>query len=278
MGQLRSAVVPYSISVLYKYADGNKFGSPFDLLKVWLNEGLQDDLDAFFTNLLQKMNDLIKRYSKSDDFGEYSKKQELWEDILKSGEIKEFMNSNSVQKLLDKYCISKAELKKRKGKNKKTETDFTNIKKMVEIFDRGDKYYSALARQLSTDLSDMEIRKLNKIKGEIQNFEDLELSDLKFEEQLMTKLRAEHPEVFDSIDSTNNINLKEPLDYIIEKYNKCISTQQDIKSEFDKIADICTIKNIRYGSIFREIGKQLVDGVSPTIKQLKFSKNYFSRN
>jgi hypothetical protein len=278
MGQLRSAVVPYSISILYKYTDGNKTGSPFDLLKIWVNEKLHDDLDVFFTSLLEKMNDLVKKYAKSDDLGEYSKKQELWEDIHKSGEIKDFMNSSSVQKLLEKYCISKAELKKRKGKNKKTETDFTNIKKMVEIFDRGDKYYAALARQLSTDLSDMEIRKLNKIKGEIQNFEDLELSDLKFEEQLLTKLRAERPEVFDNIDSTNDINLKEPLDYIIEKYNKCISTQQDIKSEFDKIADICTIKNIRYGSIFREIGKQLVDGIAPTIEQLKHSKNYFSKN
>lgn len=188
------------------------------------------------------------------------------------------MESQDIQNLITKYSISKAELKKRKGKNKKAEVDFTNIRKMVEIFDRGDKYYATIARQLFSELSDMEVRKLNKIKGEIQNFEDLELVDLKFEEQLLTKLRAEHPEVFDNINSVNDLNLKEPLDYIIEKYNKCISSQQDIKSEFDKVADICTIKKISYGSIFREIGKQLIDGIPPTIEQLKYSRNYFSRN
>ncbi|MFA8434142.1 MAG: AIPR family protein [Marinifilaceae bacterium] len=274
MGQLRSAAVPYSISTLYKYTDGNRSGSQFNLLKIWMEEGLDHDLEAFFTDLLRLMNNLIKKYSLSEDYGEYSKKQELWDTIIKSKEIQDFIESTEIQTLLNKYTIPKTDLKKRKGKNKKLETDFTSIKQMVEIFDRGDKYYSSIIRQLSTVLSDMELRKLNKIKGAIQNLENLELTDLNFEEQLLTKLRGEHPEMFDRIGSNNTLNLKEPLDYIIEKYNKCISSQQDIKSEFDKVADICTIKNIRYGSIFREIGKQLEKGLPPTIEQIHYASNY----
>lgn len=77
-------------------------------------------------------------------------------------------------------------------------------------------------------------------------------------------------------DLSNIYNFKKPLDYIIEKYNTCISKQQDIKSEFDKIADMCTVKNIKYGSTFREIGKQLIEGEPPTILQLKHSANYFN--
>ena len=113
MEQLRSVAVPYSISVLYKFTDGTKSNMPFDLMKIWLSEKLEDDLEAFFNDLLLMMNDLVKKYSKSDDYGEYSKKPELWIDIIESKEIREFMSRSDALSIMKKYGLSKEELKKK---------------------------------------------------------------------------------------------------------------------------------------------------------------------
>jgi hypothetical protein len=100
IGQIRSSVVPYSISILYKYTNGSKNERSFDLLKIWKSECLDDDLSTFFKSLMVLMNDLIKKYSESDDYGEYSKKQELWESISESKEIKNFIDSKNSIKII----------------------------------------------------------------------------------------------------------------------------------------------------------------------------------
>ena len=43
---------------------------------------------------------LIKKYSESDDYGEYSKKEELWKRISSSKEIKEFTVQATPRRLL----------------------------------------------------------------------------------------------------------------------------------------------------------------------------------
>ena len=101
IGQLRSAVIPYSLSVLYEYTD--KIGKPFSFSKIWKQEGLEDSLGDFLGDLMFLMNDLIKQYSVSDDFGEYSKKPELWESIKKSPEVLAFMERDDSLKVLDRY-------------------------------------------------------------------------------------------------------------------------------------------------------------------------------
>ena len=107
MGQLRSAVVPYTLSVLFMITDADKKEPSFDLLKIWLNEELESDLEAYLTQLLKLVNELIKKYSESDDYGEYSKKEELWKRISLSKEIKEFTSTGDTAKIIDKYGISK---------------------------------------------------------------------------------------------------------------------------------------------------------------------------
>ena len=68
LGQLRSVVVPYSIAAVYSFTTGDKRTSqPFDLLKIWKAEKLDDSLKDFFKSLMQLMNTLVKKYSKSDD-------------------------------------------------------------------------------------------------------------------------------------------------------------------------------------------------------------------
>jgi hypothetical protein len=108
MGQLRSAVIPYSLAIVYSFTDGLNDGTYFDLAKIWKNEGLSDDLAEYFRSLLILVNELIKKYSASDDYGEYSKKKELWEAIIKSPEVKRFMANEDYRTTLSKYVVRPA--------------------------------------------------------------------------------------------------------------------------------------------------------------------------
>ena len=63
MGQLRSAVIPYTLSVLYLYTDGSNKGKHFNLSKIWKKEGLEDDLSEYFKTLMFLLNNLIKSIS-----------------------------------------------------------------------------------------------------------------------------------------------------------------------------------------------------------------------
>lgn len=104
MGQLRSAVIPYTLSVLYLYTDGSNKGKHFNLSKIWKKEGLEGDLSEYFKTLMLLLNNLIKKYSVSDDYGEYSKKPELWNSIKYCTEIKKFMSASNSCDILKKYA------------------------------------------------------------------------------------------------------------------------------------------------------------------------------
>jgi hypothetical protein len=112
IGQIRSAVIPYTISILYKYTDGGGKGVKFDLLKIWQHQGLENDISEYLKDLMFLINNLIKKYSGSDDYGEYSKKPELWERIITSKEIKDFMATKNSSKIFKKYTISQLEWEK----------------------------------------------------------------------------------------------------------------------------------------------------------------------
>ncbi|WP_226664455.1 AIPR family protein [Microbulbifer aggregans] len=103
MGQLRSAVIPYALAILYLYTDGVKGEHVFNMNIIWRSGKVPDDLDGYLESLLLMTNELIKKYSKSEDYGEYSKKEELWLDVSKSSEVKEFMSSSNSTKILAKY-------------------------------------------------------------------------------------------------------------------------------------------------------------------------------
>ncbi len=96
IGQLRSAVVPYSLSIIYKGSNENGF----DLDAIWKQETLSEAFKEYLKELLFLINELIKKYSMSDDYGEYSKKEELWTSIKCSSEIKNFIESDYSIKML----------------------------------------------------------------------------------------------------------------------------------------------------------------------------------
>lgn len=104
MGQIRSAVIPYSLAVLYFYSDADSRRGNFDLKRIWKTQNLEDDLRDYLESLMLLMNGLIKRYSQSDDLNEYSKKEELWNAIKSCKEIQEFTSSQDSAKVLDKYA------------------------------------------------------------------------------------------------------------------------------------------------------------------------------
>ena len=107
IGQLRSAAVPYSIAAIYSFTDGNPNAKNFALDKLWKQEIIEGDLENMLFDLLSLMNDLIKQYSLSDDFGEYSKKPELWTSIKSSQELNDFYEAFEFQSTISKFQIKR---------------------------------------------------------------------------------------------------------------------------------------------------------------------------
>lgn len=276
MGQIRAAVIPYSISILYKYFDGSKGDKIFDLYKIWSTEGLGNDLSHYMTNLMMLTNELIKKYSKSDDLGEYSKKKELWDDISNSKEIIDFMNSSNSFKIFEKYSASKKENDKKSKLNSKKEVDFKFLKDNINIHSKTTDFYKKMNSLLWNDLTDNEKNKLDAISASIQQKENLTPDLVSFEEKLLQKTRINQPEVFDQINYENNKLLEETFNYVVQKYNSSIEKSENILSVFDKIGSVAKIKGVKFDSVFSEIGKTLNDGYSPTTKQIYYASYYVS--
>ncbi|MFI5452590.1 AIPR family protein [Pedobacter sp. UC225_61] len=270
MGQLRSAVVPYSIAVLFASTTGSKSKDSFDLRKIWQDERIDDNLIQMLTELMSLMNILIKQYSESEDYGEYSKRKELWERILSSKEIDNFTNTANYLKAISKYTISKDELKKRALKNSKVkEIDFSNVYDNAMIFTRTAGYYKKLGLLLSDELTQSQRNKLDHIIYSINNKQDLDFSYCEFEKVLTQKIRAEKPELFDSINVETDETWIDSLDHIVSIYNKCIDGSLDIASEFQKHREIAKIKGAKFYAVFDEISKGFIKGVCPTMKQIQ---------
>ena len=276
MGQLRSVVVPYSISVLYKFTDGTKSSMPFDLLKIWLSEKLENDLEAFFNELLLVMNYLVKKYAKSEDYGEYSKKPELWNDIIQSKEIKEFMTSSNALSIITKYGISKEELKKRnKDKSKIIEVDFHVINRNVLIHSNNQDYYKSIRSFMNDKLDENDESKLGSIINRIASKKDIGNDLIVYEKDLINRIRSKNPEIFDQLGSEYDNLLNDTLDFIIRNYNKTLETRGSLISEFDKVGMIAASKKVKYASVFGQIGKKLEKGVAPNFQDLIYASYYF---
>lgn len=280
IGQLRSAVVPYTMSVLYSKTEGNKKNTnAFDLSKLWSKEGLEEDLSIYLKNLMISINDLIKKYSKSDDLGEYSKKKELWDDISTSKEILEFLKSKNSIHIFEKYSISKKDLEKKlKANSKNKEVDFKFLKDSIDIHSKTPEFYKRINSMLWDNLSENDRAKLSNIAALIQQRGDLTTDLVKFENNLIQKIRINYPDILDKIVIEENTILENTLNYVVKKYNSCIDKEEDIISNFDKIGMIVKAKGIKYDSVFNEIGKKLKLGEAPSVKQVYYASNYISKS
>lgn len=273
VGQLRSSVVPYSISVLYEFTTGSKKSQHFDLLKIWKSEKLEDDLQLFFKNLMKLMNKLIKKYSKSDDLGEYSKKPELWDDIATSRELHDFMSNSDHKTLLKRYAVSSDEIKKREKEALKLEVmDFGPLLDAAAIFDRGSDFYKSIDNNDRFNLSDSKTFKLNEIIVAIQQLKMIETNHIEFEKELLKNIIKDYPDLL-PVDHASDI-FKATLDFIVKKYNSAISSGNSIAGTFDAVKEIASKKGIRNSSVFGEIGKRLQNNELPTMQQISQASEY----
>lgn len=276
IGQLRSAVVPYTMSILFSKTEGDKKNTnTFDLAKLWAKEGLEDDLKIYLKELMVLVNELIKKYAKSDDLGEYSKKKEMWDDINNSHEIRDFLNSDNSSKILNKYSISKKDLEKKlKANSKNKEVDFKFLRDSIAIHSKTPEFYKKITSILWDELTDNERNKFSNISALIQKRDDLTSDLVSFENYQIQKMRTNSPNVFDKISIEENVILENSLNYIIKKYNSSVEKGEDIISNFDKIGIIAKSKGVKFDSVFNEIGKQLKNGESPSIRQLYYASNF----
>jgi hypothetical protein len=272
MGQMRSAVVPYAISIIFIYTDGAKEGKQFDLLKIWKKEKLEDDLSTFFKELMELMNDLIKRYSESDDYGEYAKNRKLWENISVSKEIEKFMSSKIAQQILAKYSI----VVKEKENGESTEVDFEKIQMNIEVLSKGMEFYNQLRKKYDM-LSKLQEKKMDIIISSIIKLEDLSDEILRFESNLMNEIRKNNPEIFDQINSPYNYQIESTLKLIVLKYNQAIENGIGLKDFFKTIEQKTSEGSNKYASVFNKIALELAKGIAPSVKDIYLASNYFSK-
>jgi hypothetical protein len=221
------------------------------------------------------INRLIKKYAKSDDLGEYSKKKELWDDILISDEIQQFLSNKDSIKIFDKYTISKKELEKQ-SKFKLIEIDFDHIISNVEIYKNTDKYYEEIMRKYE-ELNDSRDKLLNSIINSIKK--NLDISDIliSFEKKIVSEIRMANPEIFDNMKIEPNYIYTNTLDFIINKYNKSIQSNEDVETVFKRIEQQAILANAPYYIVYKTIGKQLKEGIPPTINQIVQASEYISK-
>jgi len=214
IGQLRSAVVPYTMSILFSKTEGDKKNTnTFDLAKLWAKEGLEDDLKIYLKELMILVNELIKKYAKSDDLGEYSKKKEMWDDIYNSNEIKDFLNTDNSNKIFNKYSISKKDLEKKlKANSKNKEVDFKLLKDSIDIHSKTPNFYKKISSLLGDNLKDNELIKFENISSLINRKADLTQELVNFENSFLQKMRINFPSLFDEINIEENILLKQTIE------------------------------------------------------------------
>jgi len=272
MGQIRSAVVPYAISIIYIYTDGAKEGKQFDLLKIWKKEKLEDDLIAFFKELMELMNSLIKKYSESDDYGEYAKNKKLWENISSSNEIDKFMTSKISQQILTKYSIAAKE----KINKESPEVDFEKIQINIEVLSKGVEFYDQLRKKYN-GISSLQEKKIDAIISSIIKLEDLSDDHLSFESNLMSEIRKNNPAIFDQINTSYNYQIESTLKLIILKYNQAIENGIGLQDFFKTIEQKASAATSKFASVFNKIALELAKGIAPTVKDIHLASNYFNK-
>jgi len=263
IGQIRSSVVPYTLSLLYLLTTEKK-SNRFDLGAIWSAQRLPDDLKEFSRDMLAKVHEWCKQYSKSDDVGEYAKKEELWKSISGSSEFSEFRSTASSKAILQKYLLSEADYKKRYQAVKLF--DFTLITENCRIFSNGIDFYSKLRIRFFDQLSNNEMRKLDDLSQKLQVKHNLPKELVEFEIEMLKKLQTMDPDWF-LTDIKTSGNLLEVLNGIVNIYSKNTSR---IKEAFEAEQTKASKKGV-YDSIsnaYKNIGLQLFHGDQPMIADI----------
>jgi len=263
IGQIRSSVVPYALSLLYKMTVVKKLNY-FDLGAVWVAQGLPDDLRAYAKILLQNVHEWLKTYSKSDDVGEYAKKEILWTEVLKSKEMGAFESADITKSIITKYKLSESDFKKR---YMITETfDFSLINENCRIHANGVNFYTSLKLNFSKILTSNDLRKIEEVVQKIQVKHNLNQQLVDFENQIIKKLQQENPDWFLDV-KVENSNLIDTIGTVTGIYNKNLA-------RFKEAFEAETVKAMKKGvpelkaNAWKAIGMSLLRNENPLIADL----------
>ena len=146
---------------------------------------------------------------------------------------------------------------------------------IIEIVTRNSVYYKGLRSKLWNNFTENELKKIDRIINNIQNFTDFEKELIDFEKSLSSKVSIEYPDILDEISNSEIDIYKNTLSFIVNKYNKVVDSQSDnLEDEFSKIGNFASAKNIKYSHVFFEIGKLLKNGNAPSLKQVYYASFY----
>ena len=275
IGQLRSAVIPYSISAVYLFMNADKKKLDFDLEILWKNQELDSFMRSFFLDLMKLMNQLIKDYAQTDDYGTYARKEQLWTDISRSSELRQFFSNQNAQKFVEKYGIKKVKKNSRKNNH---EVDFSIIIKTIEFASKGPSYFKNILRCAQPPLSFHMEEKITKVLHALKMRKDIGEQGVLILEELLERIRINQPKLLRDTVSASDDSLMNSLSGIIEQYSNSISNKITILSEFQKSSDIASAKGIKYSSVFTSIGKNLEKGVAPSLSQVYQAKEFYLLN
>lgn len=279
IGQLRAAVVPYSISVLYTMFGGSeKRDSRFNLVKLWKNQEVDQKLKIFLKSLMEEMYKLIEKYKSSTDISENTKKKELWESIKGSKELKEFVKTPNALFIFENYKLILTKNKKNK------EVDFSKLNDIVNLSSKTKKYYSRLETGLikynanSEDPISYSQKLFNLYVDKL--FSDKDLSDrgVKFFRDLFMSTGIKSKAIFDEINIDPDLSVVTALNKIMTIYGNILGTNKDIETVFRGHEQLALNKELKYTSSINQIGKSLAKGDSPNFKHVSLASEYFSKN
>ncbi len=275
IGQLRASVLPYSIAAIYINTDALKSKPNFNFTKIWIEQKLSEDFEIWARHLMILMNDLIKKYSQSDNVEDGTKRKEVWDRIRKSSELVEFFDLSYTKEILRSYERDNKTLKSTK------ELDFSDLVLKVEILDNGSDFYKKVKNEIvdkfELGLSQKYSRIVDSLyvkNKEVLAPQEIRLSDAKLLKEMLIYLSNKYS--FKSIEESEKGGLSISLRRIIEVYNDCLSERKDLVSEFSKYAELSEKKGVLYApAVLRKVGANLKKSVLPSIEDVQYISNYF---
>lgn len=280
ISQIRSAIIPYTVSVIYEYSDKSK-GDDFNFFKIWKDEKLVEKARTYFHSLMNVVLKAIKDNATSDDLSENSKKEDLWKKVLASQDIRTFMQSSDSVNILKTYSISKSDKKKLLSKrNKDRSVNFESVKKEALIYDKGIEYYKDISKQFEDVLNDADKYKISAVINALRTVSTATASVLNEKtvsdfHHIQNKLIETDPEKFDAVIARyNGDKFSRNLDWIIRKYNEAKNKEVLLYDYFKVFADQAAVKGIKYTSSFKDISDILEKGKAPSMKQIYYLNDY----
>lgn len=275
IGQLRASVVPYSIAAIYNQTDGIKGKDQFNFTKIWIEQKINSNFEVWARELMELMNDLIKKYSLSDNVEDGTKRKEVWDSIKSSTELMAFFKLPNASLVLDEYK------KNEKSKRLIKEVDFSELFVKIEILNKGYDFYNHVKNVIikyEPNITEKVHRLIDKLyfrKAQIYFPQEISYLDALFLKELLIRLNNNY--------NINEISLEESSDLlfcfnrIIEIYNKCITEKYDVDFEFSKYSKLAEMKNILYApSALKNIGEILKRGELPSVNDIFSASNYFN--